>query len=128
MPKKTPPQPAGPPKRPLSPTLVIAAALVLPGAGQMLNGDPIRGITMQFFMMFLAYVTYMVTGPEISLLGRIAGGVFIYLVSVLDARAIAIKRMRAYERLSGGEQPPSIGETASGSGEENGPNGGAHIA
>lgn len=89
------------PAKPLPPKLVIAAALVLPGSGQMLNGDPIRGITMQFFMLFLAYITYKVTGPDISLLGRIAGGVFVYLISVLDARAIAIKRMRAYERLTG---------------------------
>lgn len=88
-------------KRPLHPKIVIAAALFLPGSGQMLNGDPIRGITMQFFMMFLAYITYKVTGPEISLLGRIAGGVFVYLVSVLDARAVAIRRAKAWERITG---------------------------
>jgi TM2 domain-containing membrane protein YozV len=101
MPKRTSGVPEATAKRPLPPKLVIAAALFLPGAGQMLNGDPIRGITMQFFMMFLAYITYQVTGPEISLLGRIAGGVFVYVVSVLDARAIAIKRMRAWERMTG---------------------------
>lgn len=100
MPKRTSGVPEAKPKRPLPPKLVIAAALFLPGSGQMLNGDPIRGITMQFFMMFLAYITYQVTGPEISLLGRIAGGVFVYVVSVLDARAIAIKRMRAWEHMT----------------------------
>ncbi|MHB9114029.1 MAG: hypothetical protein ACYC6T_05475 [Thermoleophilia bacterium] len=102
MPRKTGTAPGATPKRPLPPKLVIAAALLLPGSGQMLNGDPIRGITMQFFMMFLAYITYQVTGPEISLLGRIAGGVFVYLVSVLDARAVAIRRTRAYERMTTG--------------------------
>lgn len=101
MSNKTTRVPDTTPKRPLHPKLVTAAALFLPGSGQMLNGDPIRGITMQFFMMFLAYITYQVTGPEISLLGRIAGGVFVYLVSVLDARAVAIRRSRAYERMTG---------------------------
>lgn len=115
MPKKTDPAPVVTPKRPLPPKLVMAAALFLPGSGQMLNGDPIRGITMQFFMMFLAYITYQVTGPEISLLGRIAGGVFVYLVSVLDARAVALRRTRAYERMTAGtdrEQPDGSPHTA----------------
>ena len=87
-----------PPRKPYPVWLVTAAAAVLPGAGQVLNGDPIRGITMQFFMMFLAFITYMVTGPDISIFGRFAGGVFVYVFSVLDANSIAKKRARAWAR------------------------------
>jgi hypothetical protein len=82
--------------------VVTAIAFVLPGGGQVLNADPIRGIIMQFFMMLLAFITYMVTSPDISYFGRFAGGFFIYIISVLDAYSIAKKRSRAWERLSDG--------------------------
>ncbi|MCZ7661517.1 MAG: hypothetical protein M5U22_00490 [Thermoleophilia bacterium] len=102
-PKPDPKSPSPPARKPYPVWLVTAAAFVLPGAGQVLNGDPIRGITMQFFIMFLAFITYMVTSPDISIFGRFAGGVFVYLFSVLDANTIAKKRARAWERMSGGE-------------------------
>lgn len=94
--------PSPPARKPYPVWLVTAVALVLPGAGQVLNGDPIRGITMQFFIMFLAFITYMVTNPDISMFGRFAGGIFVYLFSVLDANAIAKKRARAWDRMSAG--------------------------
>ncbi len=101
MPKrKRPPAVDRPLKKPYSVNLVTVAAMLLPGSGQMLNGDPVRGITMQFFMMLMAFITYQVTGPEISFVGRIAGGVLVYLVSVLDARGVAVRRMRAWERIT----------------------------
>ncbi|HUR93969.1 MAG TPA: hypothetical protein VMY76_05270 [Gemmatimonadales bacterium] len=86
-------------RKPLPPWAVTAVAFVLPGAGQMLNGDPMRGIIVQSFMMFLALITYKVTGPDISVFGRFAGGILIYVLSVLDAHAIALRRSRAYSRL-----------------------------
>lgn len=101
MPKrKRPPAADRPLKKPYSVNLVTVSAMLLPGSGQMLNGDPVRGITMQFFMMLMAFITYQVTGPEISFVGRIAGGVLVYLVSVLDARGVAVRRMRAWERMT----------------------------
>jgi hypothetical protein len=87
----------GPPVRgPLPVWVVTLAALLLPGSGQLLNGDPMRGIIIQFFMLFLALVTYKVTGPEISIFGRFAGGILVWVVSVLDAHAIATRRRRAF--------------------------------
>jgi TM2 domain-containing membrane protein YozV len=92
-------------RKPLPPWLVTAVAFVLPGAGQMLNGDPMRGIIVQSFMMFLALVTYRVTTPEISIFGRFAGGIFVYVVSVLDAHAIANRRAKAYLRHLHAQSP-----------------------
>ncbi|MEP7175378.1 MAG: hypothetical protein ABI860_02420 [Gemmatimonadales bacterium] len=99
-------------RRPLPSWVVTAAAFMLPGAGQMLNGDPMRGIVVQSFMMFLALITYKVTGPEISIFGRFAGGIFVYVLSVLDAHTIARRRSRAYDRLLAAATPggaPSAG-------------------
>jgi len=87
-------------RKPYPVWLVTVAAFVLPGSGQMLNGDAIRGITMQFFMLFLAFITYQVTAPNISFIGRIAGGLLVYVFSVLDAYNVARKRARAWERLN----------------------------
>jgi len=86
---------------PLPVPLVTAVALVLPGAGQMLNGEAMRGTIMQFFMMFLALVTYEVTAPSISFLGRFAGGFLVYVVSVIDANSVAKRRLYAYRRRAG---------------------------
>lgn len=101
--RKRPPAANRPPKKPYSVNLVTVAAMILPGSGQVLNGDPVRGITMQFFMMLMAYITYQVTDPDISFVGRIAGGILVYLVSVLDARGVAVRRMRAWERATSPE-------------------------
>jgi len=92
------------PRKPYPVWVVTAIAFVLPGGGQVLNADPIRGIIMQFFMMLLAFITYMVTSPDISYFGRFAGGFFIYIISVLDAYSIAKKRSRSWERICDGRQ------------------------
>lgn len=70
---------------PLHPYLVLAVALILPGVGQVLNNMPTRAMIMVFFMLTLGVVSYHLTTPEHSFLGRHAGGVFIYAISVLDA-------------------------------------------
>lgn len=70
---------------PLHPLLVLAVAVLLPGVGQVLNNMPNRALIMLFFMLTLAFVTYHLTTPEQSFLGRHAGGAFVYAVSVLDA-------------------------------------------
>ncbi|MBU2601226.1 MAG: hypothetical protein KKA32_03555 [Actinobacteria bacterium] len=107
-----PPAANQPPKKPYSVTLVTVAAMLLPGSGQVLNGHPVRGITMQFFMMLMAFITYQVTDPDISFVGRIAGGILVYLVSVLDARGMAVRRMRAWERATSPETAGADPETA----------------
>jgi hypothetical protein len=92
--------------------VVTVAALFLPGSGQVLNGDPMRGVMMQFFMMFLAYISWKVTGPDISIIGRIAGGGFIYVISVLDAHGVAKRRNQAWARLSRGATDPHGSQAA----------------
>jgi hypothetical protein len=71
--------------RPWHPYLVLLVAIILPGVGQVLNQTPLRGLTMVFFMMVLAMVTFQFAGPEVSVIGQFAGGIFIYALSVMDA-------------------------------------------
>jgi hypothetical protein len=73
------------PKPPFHPYLVLGVALVLPGMGQVVNNQPNRGLLFLFTMIALGYVTYHLSTPEISLIGRYAGGVFIYAFSLMDA-------------------------------------------
>jgi hypothetical protein len=72
-------------KPPFHPYVVLGVALVLPGVGQVINNQPNRGILFLFTMIALAYVTYHLSTPEISPIGRYAGGLFIYALSLMDA-------------------------------------------
>lgn len=79
-----------------SPHLVMLVAIVLPGMGQVLNNTPLRGLLMVFFMFCLGMVSYHLTTPEHSFLGRFAGGLFIYSISVMDAYKWARVRYEVY--------------------------------
>jgi len=70
---------------PPRPRWVLAVAMVLPGMGQVLNGQNSRAMTFIFFMLVLAWVSaHLSTGGQ-SFIGRHAGGFFVYALSVLDA-------------------------------------------
>lgn len=73
------------PRRPLHPYSVLAIAAVLPGVGQAINNTPLRGMIMALFMVMLGLITYKLAAPGISLVGRFSGGIFIYMLSILDA-------------------------------------------
>jgi hypothetical protein len=53
-------------------------------------------------MLLLGTITYQLTTPEHSLLGRFAGGLFVYAISVMDAYRLAAHRehLRASARGS----------------------------
>ena len=78
---------------------------LLPGSGQVFNGAPARGVIFQFGMILGAFITYQLTTPEISPLGRMAGGLLVYVFSIVDANGIAKLRVKAWERIEA-EQPP----------------------
>lgn len=78
--------------RPIHPLLVLLIAAVLPGVGQVVNGQPRRGLVFVFYTVLLGVVTYLVAPAEASAIGRVAGGVFVYAVSLLDAYQVAAKR------------------------------------
>ncbi len=83
---------------PLSPYLVLAVAVVLPGMGQVLNNNVRRGLMMLVFMLVLGYLTVQVAKPEVSLIGKFAGGIFVYAISVMDAYYWAKYRAEIFRR------------------------------
>lgn len=72
-----------------NPYFVLAVAIILPGMGHVLTGQPKRGFTMQMFMIVLAMVTWHLTTPAQSLTGRLAGGLFVYALSIPEAYRLA---------------------------------------
>jgi len=78
--------------------VVLVAAILLPGAGQLLNHMATRALAMVFFMVMLGWVTYHLTPPERSFVGRHAGGIFVYAMSILDAYKWARYRWASFEQ------------------------------
>ena len=72
-------------KRPPSPLLILGLAFVLPGSGQVFNGDPYRGLIFLFFMLLLGGFTLVTAAPDVSIIGKLAGGIFVYAISIFDA-------------------------------------------
>ena len=75
--------------RPRHPYVVLAAALVLPGAGHVLQGKAQRGLMFLFFTLILGWVSLRIMPEQASFFARHAGGIFIYGISVIDAYKLA---------------------------------------
>ena len=84
-----------------NPYLVLASAILLPGSGQVWNATPFRGLVFLFFMLLLGTLTLLTARPEVSLIGKLAGGIFVYAISILDAYKIARIRHAVAAHRSG---------------------------
>jgi hypothetical protein len=78
--------------RPLNPYVVLLASILLPGSGYVLCGQPKRGFTMQMFMIALAFVTWHLAPETASFAGKLAGGLFVYALTLPESYRLA--RMR----------------------------------
>ena len=80
-------------RAPLNPYLVLAIAAVLPGMGHVVSGAVRRGMMLQLFMIAGAFVTWHLATAGASLAGKLAGGLFVYAMSLPEAYRLA--RLRA---------------------------------
>ncbi|MCV9962938.1 hypothetical protein OIU34_13595 [Pararhizobium sp. BT-229] len=71
--------------KPLNPYVILLLAIILPGAGHVAVGEPRRGLAFALFVLLFSILTYMTTTPEHSFIGRHAGGLFIWAISIPDA-------------------------------------------
>ena len=72
-------------KAPIASQWVLLIAILLPGMGQVINNTPVKGLVMICFMVILGLITFNLAQPHISMVGKLAGGIFIYALSVMDA-------------------------------------------
>ena len=83
--------------KPLYPYLVLTLAVFLPGMGHVAVGQPQRGFGFAFFTLLLALLTWQITPPERSFIGRAALGLFVWALSIPDAYRIARTRWEAWQ-------------------------------
>jgi hypothetical protein len=76
-------------KPPINPYIVLALAILAPGAGHVAVGAQMRGLGFAFFSLLLALLCWHATGPETSFIGRSAAGLFVWALSIPDAYRIA---------------------------------------
>ena len=83
--------------KPWHPSLILTAAVLLPGVGHVLNGMPQRGLMFLFFIIVLGWATARVATPEMSFFGQHVGGLFVYGLSVIDAYRTAKVRWEIWK-------------------------------
>ena len=88
-------------KPPINPRLVLALAILAPGAGHVAAGAQMRGLGFAFFSLLLALLCWHTTGPETSFIGRSAAGLFVWALSIPDAYRIARIRYEVWKHRGG---------------------------
>ncbi len=83
-------------KKPLNPRLVLAVAVFLPGMGQVLNRQPVRGLIFVFFILLLGAFTLKTAAPEVSFVGKVSGGLFVWAMAIFDAYKTARVRQAVW--------------------------------
>ncbi len=84
-------------KAPFNPYLVLAVAVVLPGVGQVLNRQPVRGLIFVFFIVLLGGFTLKTAAPDVSVVGKFAGGLFVWAMAIYDAYKTARVRRAVWQ-------------------------------
>jgi hypothetical protein len=70
----------------------------MPGAGHVAIGQPQRGLGFAFFSLLLALFTWHTTTPDQSVIGRAAGGLFVWALSIPDAYRTARLQYESWRR------------------------------
>lgn len=84
-------------KPPLTPSLVLGVALILPGVGQVLNRQPMRGLTFVFFAVLLGGFTLKTAAPDVSFVGKVSGALFVWAMAAFDAYKTARIRKAVWD-------------------------------
>ena len=83
--------------RPWNPYLVLVIAILLPGVGHVVSRQPMRGLIFVFFIMLLGAFTLKTAAPDVSMIGKYAGGLFVWAVSIMDAYKVARVRHAVWQ-------------------------------
>ena len=85
-------------KAPPHPHLVLAIATLLPGMGQVMNRQPVRGLSFVFFALLLGAFTLKTAAPAVSFVGKMARALFVWAIAMMDAYRTARLRRAIWER------------------------------
>ena len=70
--------------------------------GQVLNRQPVRGLIFVFFAVLLGGFTLKTAAPDVSFVGKIAGGLFVWAMAIFDAYKTARIRWAVWQHRDGG--------------------------
>lgn len=88
-------------KTPLHPYLVFAIALSLPGVGQVMDRQPVRGLMFVGFAILLGGFTLKTAAPDVSFVGKLSGGLFVWAMAAIDAYKVARIRRAVWDHNQG---------------------------
>ena len=91
-------------KPPRNPFVVLVTAIVLPGMGQVLNRQPMRGLIFVFFILLLGGFTLKTAAPDVSFVGKVSGGLFVWAMAIFDAYKLARIRWAVWQYQAGAEK------------------------
>ena len=94
-------------KAPPHPYIVMAIAIVLPGMGQVINRQPMRGLIFLIFILLLGAFTLKTAPADVSFIGKVSGGLIVWAIAVVDA----YKTARIRQTVFGYEPSPPQDET-----------------
>ena len=95
-------------KPPTNPYLALVTSILLPGVGQVLNNQPLRGLMFVFFIILLGGFTLKTAAPDVSFVGKLSGGLFVWAMAIFDAYKTARIRTALWQHKSGQELTDSI--------------------
>jgi hypothetical protein len=84
--------------KPANPYLVLALATLLPGMGQVMNRQPLRGLIFVGFTVLLGAFTLKTAASDVSFVGKVSGGLFVWAMAVFDAYKTARIRHAVWTR------------------------------
>jgi hypothetical protein len=84
-------------RKPQNPKLVLLLSIVAPGAGHVVSGLPFRGLGFAFFTLLFCFLSWKLSSPDRSFIGRSAGGLFVWALSIPDAYRYASLRRRRWD-------------------------------
>lgn len=72
---------------------IIVVAFIIPCSGYVFLGRPVRGLLMLCWAFTLGYITYQLTTPETAWLGRLSGGLGVWVLSILETKKLTLRHM-----------------------------------
>jgi hypothetical protein len=95
----------------MNPYGILVVAILLPGMGQVLNRQPVRGLTFVCFAVLLGAFTLKTAAPDVSFVGKISGGLFVWAMATLDAYKVARVRREIWRHQVRSPAAPRDGQS-----------------